>query len=163
MNPIYIDEDLDVGHNDIADVIAHVEATAIRGNPESALAALDVYGYTKKQHMSVGDLKGKIIDDIIVTNMPKVFVEIGGFLGYLAIRFARLLPPSSTTTRSRLIQCIVYVATATRLIAYAGLSDRCSVQLFKGLSTKQRRQRCLTPMVRGVWTFSLSITGRKCT
>jgi len=42
--------------------------------------------------MHVGDVKGRILDSIVVQHQPKKILELGTYCGYSAIRMARLIP-----------------------------------------------------------------------
>jgi catechol O-methyltransferase len=46
----------------------------IRGSPKGVLEAIDEYGRTKKYLMNVGELKGKIVTDLILESKPKTMV-----------------------------------------------------------------------------------------
>jgi predicted O-methyltransferase YrrM len=41
--------------------------------------------------MSVGDVKGKIMDADIMKKKPAVMVELGAWIGYSTVRFARCI------------------------------------------------------------------------
>jgi catechol O-methyltransferase len=47
----------------------------IRGSPERLLAAIDEYGRTKRYLMNVGELKGKIVTDLIRQRKPHTMVS----------------------------------------------------------------------------------------
>lgn len=46
----------------------------IRGSPQRVLAAIDEFGQTKKYLMNVGEIKGKIVTDMIRDVKPKTMV-----------------------------------------------------------------------------------------
>jgi catechol O-methyltransferase len=105
--------------------IKYVFANSIEGNAESVLNAIDTYGWNFEWMMNVGDVKGKILDEVLTQKKPKVVVELGGYLGYSAVRIGRLLEEGS-----RLISIEFnpyYAAIATRVLERAGLSDKVKV------------------------------------
>ncbi|KAJ3021354.1 hypothetical protein HKX48_008750 [Thoreauomyces humboldtii] len=60
------------------------------GNPEVVIREADAFA--QETHlMAVGESKGLLIDDILRKKKPMVMIELGGYLGYSAVRFARLL------------------------------------------------------------------------
>ena len=60
----------------------------IRNKPTAVLAAIDSYARTDKYLMNVGDLKGKIVTDLIAKHKPSTMIELGGYIGYSTILFA---------------------------------------------------------------------------
>ncbi|CAF4305230.1 unnamed protein product, partial [Rotaria sordida] len=53
-----------------------------RGDIQNVIDTIDQYGWTKQWLMNIGDRKGKILDDAILTRKPKTVLELGTFLGY---------------------------------------------------------------------------------
>ncbi|KAJ3099236.1 hypothetical protein HDU96_010771, partial [Phlyctochytrium bullatum] len=50
--------------------------------PEGVIATFDEYCYSKGWYMFVGDVKGKIVDEVIKSKPDlKVMAEIGGYIG----------------------------------------------------------------------------------
>ncbi|RLN95611.1 hypothetical protein BBJ28_00015922 [Nothophytophthora sp. Chile5] len=64
--------------------LAFVRENATAGDPQSALDAIDTFGYDHHWMMNVGDVKGALVDQEIA----KILAELGGLFGYSAIRFA---------------------------------------------------------------------------
>jgi len=60
----------------------------MRGSPATVLNHIDEFSATKQFLMNIGDDKGQTVANLIAIEKPKVFVELGGYLGYSAIRFA---------------------------------------------------------------------------
>ncbi|KAJ3339466.1 hypothetical protein HDU83_007595 [Entophlyctis luteolus] len=108
-----------------AEILEHVLSSGARGDPDAVLAAMDSYGYTRAFHMSVGDVKGRIIDDIVREHAPQVMVEIGGYLGYSAVRFSRLLKPGARYYSFEVDR--QHASIAREIIEFAGLAERCTV------------------------------------
>ncbi|KAJ3410625.1 hypothetical protein HDV05_003546 [Chytridiales sp. JEL 0842] len=89
------------------------------------LRVMDDFGYDHHWHMSVGEIKGAIVEKIIQDVKPRVMVEIGCYMGYSAIRFAQHLPPSAHGGHYYTFEPNpVYASIASQLIQMAGLSDR---------------------------------------
>merc|ERR1712232_1197175 len=86
--------------------VAWAERHAVKGNAEEILKALDDFGWHQRWMMFVGDVKGEILDTAVrnlVTEatQPLHLLELGAFIGYSAVRIARLLkdaPPGSSLT-----------------------------------------------------------------
>jgi catechol O-methyltransferase len=71
---------------------AEVRAKAPKGNPQAVLDAIDSFGWRVGGLMCVGDRKGMILDKALRQRQPKVVIELGGFIGYSAVRIAAQLP-----------------------------------------------------------------------
>ncbi|CAL1168115.1 unnamed protein product, partial [Cladocopium goreaui] len=70
-------------------------------SPEAVLAAIDEFAWQKQWLMNVGDVKGRVLDaalkEALRLNSGRAAftaLELGTYLGYSAVRLARLLPPS---------------------------------------------------------------------
>ncbi|CAJ1346444.1 unnamed protein product, partial [Effrenium voratum] len=67
-------------------------------SPEAVLKAIDDFAWTEQWMMNVGDVKGKVLDvalrEALRLHPTGVFtaLELGTYLGYSAVRIARLLP-----------------------------------------------------------------------
>src|SRR4029453_2794236 len=75
----------------VEQALAFARAHARAGDPESVLAALDRFGRERSFLMNVGDRKGEILDAEVRRQRPMRALEIGAFVGYSAVRIARLL------------------------------------------------------------------------
>ncbi|KAI8621469.1 S-adenosyl-L-methionine-dependent methyltransferase [Chytriomyces sp. MP71] len=106
-------------------ILVHVRQHATRGNPRSVIAALDDYGYKIGWHMSVGDVKGAIVDGLVRQHKPKLMVEIGAFVGYSAVRFASLLPEGARYVSFEVDPAAAQ--TAAEMVEFAGLSSVCTI------------------------------------
>ncbi|KAI4872272.1 hypothetical protein NFI96_027702 [Prochilodus magdalenae] len=98
-----------------------VQKNATKGNPDSAISAIDHFCKHSEWAMNVGDEKGSILDSVLSEVNPKTVLELGTYCGYSALRIARLLSPGS-----RLITLEfnpANAAIAKQIIAYAGLQD----------------------------------------
>jgi len=70
----------------------HVLKNTEKGNIQSIIDAIDVFGWTKQWLMNIGDRKGKILDQAIERRQPKTILELGTFLGYSSLRIVAQLP-----------------------------------------------------------------------
>lgn len=61
---------------------------SFRGNPAKLLAAMDDFANQQDFLINIGNDKGSIVTRIIREERPRVFVELGGYMGYSAILFA---------------------------------------------------------------------------
>ena len=60
--------------------------------PEQVLAEIERLGKANGWPI-VGPERGKFLDEAVRRHRPKSVLEVGTFVGYSAIRIARLLPP----------------------------------------------------------------------
>ncbi|XP_029994759.1 catechol O-methyltransferase B-like isoform X2 [Sphaeramia orbicularis] len=102
---------------------------AVRGNPDSVIAAIDHFCQNQEWAMNVGDEKGAILDSVVMETSPSTVLELGTYCGYSAVRIMRLLPPA--TRFITLEMNPDYAAVARQVIQHAGLQD------------KVRGQRCV--------------------
>ncbi|KAJ3212291.1 hypothetical protein HDU67_003920 [Dinochytrium kinnereticum] len=104
------------------DIIQYVLQHSAKGDPVSVLKAFDDYGYQRQWFMAVGDVKGAIVDEVMLSHKAvKVMAEIGGYIGYSAIRFARNLPKGSKYLSFEFSPA--YAALAQKAVNHAGLED----------------------------------------
>ena len=71
----------------------YVTANARRGDADDVIRVIDEYCYTRSFMINVGDEKGVILDAMVAREKPKLMLELGAYVGYSALRIARLLPP----------------------------------------------------------------------
>ncbi|KUF99368.1 Glyceraldehyde-3-phosphate dehydrogenase [Phytophthora nicotianae] len=129
--------------------LSFVHENAKQGDAKSVVAAIDTFGYEHHWMMNVGDVKGDLLDAELEKVKPKVgllitveyrievnsglwiqiLVELGGHLGYSAIRFAskmrELSGPSAHVYSFEISPD--FAAIATKMIEYAGLSDMVTI------------------------------------
>lgn len=104
-------------------VYGHQSINSIRGSPSGVLNAVDEYGRTKNYLMNVGELKGKIVTDLIAETKPQTMVELGGYVGYSAILFADALRKAGGKRYFSLERNAVFAAVIMALVDLAGLAD----------------------------------------
>ncbi|ETO76330.1 hypothetical protein F444_08249 [Phytophthora nicotianae P1976] len=109
--------------------LSFVHENAKQGDAKSVVAAIDTFGYGHHWMMNVGDVKGDLLDAELEKVKPKILVELGGHLGYSAIRFAskmrELSGPSAHVYSFEISPD--FAAIATKMIEYAGLSDMVTI------------------------------------
>ncbi|KAJ3104689.1 hypothetical protein HDU97_008965 [Phlyctochytrium planicorne] len=119
-------------HQKEIDIIDFVLANSKKGDPDSVLKAYDEYGHKKGWFMALGDVKGKIVEEVISEGIKSgnanVVAEIGGYIGYSAILISRLLPANSKFFTFEYSQ--EFANLARTAIDHAGLGDK--VQIFVG-------------------------------
>jgi catechol O-methyltransferase len=102
-----------------------VLAKARPGDIDDAIRVIDEYAYGEKILINVGDEKGAILDGVIARVKPKRAVELGAYVGYSALRIARLLPAGG-----RLYSVEFSAANADitrRILTHAGAQDRVTI------------------------------------
>jgi len=95
---------------------------AMNEDAESVLRVIDETGWSGHMLINIGDRKGVFLDDAVLARKPKLAVELGTFMGYSAVRIARLLPHDG-----RLVSVDPSPqahAIATAVLLKAGLLDR---------------------------------------
>ncbi|DBA84137.1 TPA: hypothetical protein ACH3X1_006611 [Trebouxia sp. C0004] len=110
-------------------VLDMVLRTTPPGNPEAVLDAIDNYGWNCDFLMNIGDRKGAILDQALQKRQPQVAIELGGYIGYSAVRIASQLPPGGKLYSIDPNESHVRVARS--LVQHAGLSDK--VEVIQGI------------------------------
>ncbi|CAH1268267.1 COMT [Branchiostoma lanceolatum] len=103
-------------------VLQYVQQNASRGDPDSVLAAVDKFGWETEWAMNLGDVKGAILDRFVKETAPQTMLELGTYMGYSAIRIARLLPETAKFMTVEFDQ--ENAAVAREMIEFAGLQNR---------------------------------------
>jgi catechol O-methyltransferase len=84
--------DWQVGDGREARLAEYVLARARRGDPVDAIRVIDEYCYNKSFLINVGDEKGRILDDAVVSAKPARILELGTYCGYSSLRMAAAAP-----------------------------------------------------------------------
>jgi len=103
--------------------INHPDASCIRGSPARVLRAIDEFGRTKKYLMNVGELKGKIITDLIYETKPQIMLELGGYCGYSTILFGAAARDAGGKKYYSLERSSKFAKVIETLVEFAGLED----------------------------------------
>lgn len=107
-------------------MLERVFREAIEGEPESVLRVIDAHGYSGEDFlMNVGDVKGVILDNAVRRRAPKVVVELGGYIGYSAVRIGRLLGDGAHLYSIEANP--LFAAIATKIVEHAGLASKVTV------------------------------------
>lgn len=90
----------------------------------------EVISEIEKQGMTsfipvIGPKKGKVLDAVVKRIKPKLIVEVGTFIGYSAIRMARLLPTGGRILSIEISEENAHLARMN--ISRAGLEDKVQV------------------------------------
>lgn len=124
-------------------ILGRPDLEQIRGNPQKVLEAIDKYA-EKTPLMTVGKYKGKLILQEIEKSEPSVMIELGGYVGYLAIMFGDALARFNAKISDTVCALLKffsfeinkeYARIATQLIDLAGLSDCVEVIVGKAGNT----------------------------
>ncbi|KAI0435540.1 catechol O-methyltransferase [Xylaria telfairii] len=119
-------------------ILDHPNIDQLKGNPQKVLDAMDEFGRTRKYLMNIGEYKSKIVIDLIKARKPQVMVELGGYVGYSAIAFARPLREAGGTVYYSLEENAEFGKVITKLVDLAGLDD--VVKVVIGSSSDSLRQ-----------------------
>lgn len=114
--------DWQVGDGREEEVARYVLENAPRGDIGAAIAAIDAYAYGQKFLINVGDRKGAILDQAIQRVQAKRALELGAYIGYSALRIARVLPRDGHLYSVE--SNPANVAISRQVIAHAGAADR---------------------------------------
>lgn len=117
----------------------------IRGNPEKVLKLIEDNAKELKLFMNVGPDKGKIIVDQIQRARPRILIELGCYLGYSAILFAKELRSIPGAKYYSFEINEYYAGIATRLIKLAGLSHIVEIIIGKSCDNLIRFRERIQP------------------
>jgi catechol O-methyltransferase len=105
----------------------HPSYSELKGSPSKILEAIDEFSAQTDFLINIGEDKGKIVADIIAQEKPRVFVELGGYIGYSAIFFADAMreayPANEKLEYWSLEFESEFAAIASKLVDLAGLGD----------------------------------------
>lgn len=79
--------------------------------------------------MNLGDVKGAIADRAINETQPKLLMELGGYCGYSAVRFGRLLRQWPGACIFSIEFNPEFAAIARQIIQFAGLGEWSKINL----------------------------------
>jgi len=103
----------------------YVRRNAKLGDATSVVEAIDKFCYTNKWMMNVGDVKGKILEEVLDRHQPRVVLELGTYVGYSSLKMIQRLPKESRIYSLEISPKIAEIARA--MIEYAGMDDRINV------------------------------------
>lgn len=120
-----VEKEWQVGDGREQAALNFVRANAKKGDLDSVIEAIDEFAYKHSFLINVGDEKGELMDAAVRRARPKLALELGAYVGYSALRTARMLPKGG-----RLISVEFNAANAEitrQMIAHAGAGDRVRV------------------------------------
>ena len=103
----------------------YVVAKARAGDVDDAIATIDEFAYQHSFLINVGDEKGEILDEAVGRATPTRLLELGTYLGYSALRTARVMPEGAHLTSLEF--SAENAAVARRILEHAGVGDRVTV------------------------------------
>jgi len=103
----------------------YVIANARAGDLDDVIRTVDEFAYERSFLINVGDEKGEILDDAIRRAAPDRLLELGTYLGYSALRTARVMPAGAHLTSLEFVAD--NAAVARRILEHAGVADRVTV------------------------------------
>ncbi|KAK9765331.1 hypothetical protein K7432_006422 [Basidiobolus ranarum] len=119
---------------DTQEYLDFVLSNSNTGDARSVISAIDEFASTHLM-MHIGSQKGKVIDDLINQKPVQVMIELGGYLGYSAVRFANQLPTKGHYYSFELNP--EYAKTAQKVIDQAGLSSKVTIIIGEFRTTSQ--------------------------
>ena len=114
-----------VGDGREAALAQHVEANAVPGDLDSAIATIDAFCYEQSFMINVGDEKGALLDAAIRRAQPRRLLELGTYCGYSALRTARVMPDDAHLYSLEFLE--ENAAIARRILSHAGVDSRVTV------------------------------------
>ncbi|MCE5290002.1 MAG: class I SAM-dependent methyltransferase [Nocardiaceae bacterium] len=114
-----------VGDGREAAVLDVVLRTTQRGDLDGVIRAIDDFASDRSFLVNVGNEKGLILDAAIKRANPQLLVELGAYVGYSALRTARVMPADAHLYS---VELVAANAEITRtMLEHAGVSDRVTV------------------------------------
>ena len=103
----------------------------IQGKPKEVLKLIESKAIELRLFMNIGPAKGKVVVDQIRKLKPKIMIELGGYVGYSAILFAKELVGDPEAKYYSFEVNEYYAGIANRFIQLAGLSNKIEIILGK--------------------------------
>lgn len=108
------------------------ELEALRGHPEAVLKAIDDYSESHERFMNIGPIKGSLIVEKIRALEPDILIELGGYVGYLAILFGNEILKFPDARYFSFEANEDFAAISRQLVDLAGLSSVVEIIVGKG-------------------------------
>ncbi|KAJ5291061.1 O-methyltransferase [Penicillium angulare] len=99
----------------------------LQNNPQKVLDAIDKFNTEEKRLINIGPKKGVLIDTLISEKKPSIMIELGGYVGYSAIRFGDALKRAGGKKYYSFEIDPINASVAKLLIELSGLQDVVSV------------------------------------
>ena len=113
-------------------VLKYVLSKGRRNDPENVLEIIDECGYKKFFLMNIGDKKGQILEEYIISSKAKNILELGVYLGYSTIRIARSINDEAHIHSIEANKDFLEIA--KQHLDFAGLSEK--VSFFQGKASE---------------------------
>lgn len=104
-------------------IFSRPDLKELRGHPDKILAAIDEYVEKHNRLMNIGPHKGAYISKLIAEQKPSVMIELGGYVGYSAIKFGDAVRSHGGKEYLSLEVNPENAAVANMLLDLAGLRD----------------------------------------
>ncbi|KAL3465882.1 S-adenosyl-L-methionine-dependent methyltransferase [Aspergillus heterothallicus] len=105
-------------------ITSHPDIGNLRNNPKRVIDAIDEYSDSHgERFMTVGDLKGPIVTDLIASHKPGIMIELGCYVGYSAILFGDAVRRAGGKKYYSLELNPDFADIARQLVELAGLAD----------------------------------------
>ena len=106
-------------------LLKYIKENAEKCTVDAVIDTIDQYCWKFESMMNVGDVKGKILDEIIKEYKPNNLLELGTYCGYSSLRIARLLNPKANFYT---VECNEnYAAVADEIHRFAGMQDKIKI------------------------------------
>lgn len=105
---------------------------ALQGHPEAVLRAIDEYSESHERFMNIGPQKGALIVEKIRALEPEIAIELGGYVGYLAILFGNEILKIPEARYFSFEANEAFAAISRQLVELAGLSSVVEIIVGKG-------------------------------
>jgi len=106
-------------------LLKYVKENAEKDNVDAVVDAIDQYCWKFECMMNVGDVKGKILDEIINEYKPNNLLELGTYCGYSSLRIARLLNSKANFYTVEFNEN--NAAVAEEIHRFAGMQDKINI------------------------------------
>jgi catechol O-methyltransferase len=103
----------------------YVLANARPGDLYDAIRVIDEFGYGQSVLINVGDEKGELLDAAIRRAQPRLLLELGTYMGYSALRTARVMPEGARLVSIEFLEANADIARS--ILAHAGVGDEVTV------------------------------------
>lgn len=105
-------------------VLDRILTTTQPGDLDAVIRTIDEFGH-QSILVNVGDEKGLLLDAAIERCQPMTLIELGAYVGYSALRAARVMPAGAHLYSVELTRANADIT--RRMLEHAGVSDRVTV------------------------------------
>jgi catechol O-methyltransferase len=101
---------------------AYVLEHAREGDLDDVIRVIDEFGYEQSFLINVGDEKGALLDDALRRTDAKLILELGTYMGYSALRMARVMGADARVVSVEFLAANADIARA--IWRHAGIEER---------------------------------------